>query len=236
MADTPNDPERWRLIEDLYHRALQLRDTERSGFLLEECRGDEALRTEVAQLLAEQNTKTFLDKSPLDFREPLIGKRIHVYKISSLLGSGGMGEVYRAHDDRLGRDIAIKVLLPETFNNSLARARLLREARTASRLNHPNICTVYDVGDAEEFTYIAMELVEGETLADRLERGALDSDSAVQYGIQLADALAHAHERGVVHRDFKSANIIITRMAGPRCSILDWPSPSTELGQAVLSR
>ena len=132
------------------------------------------------------------------------------YRIISRLGAGGMGEVYRARDEQLERDVAVKVLPATSFDDPTARARLVREARAAAALNHPNICTVYEVGEAAGQAYIAMELVEGRTLSALLGAGPLPSEQVVHYGRQLAEALAHAHERGVVHRDLKSNNVIVT--------------------------
>src|SRR5687768_2640766 len=123
------------------------------------------------------------------------------YRILGKLGAGGMGEVYRARDERLDRDVAVKVLPSSSFDDPTARARLVREARAAAALNHPNICTIYEVGEADGQAYIAMELVAGQTLSAMLIGGALPAEHVVHYGRQLADALAHAHERGVVHRD-----------------------------------
>jgi serine/threonine-protein kinase len=138
------------------------------------------------------------------------GSRIGRYEIRSLLGAGGMGQVWRAHDARLERDVALKVLPAEALGDDTARARLVREARLASKLNHPHICTIYDVGEAEGQTYIAMELVEGQPLSARVADGPLPIEQILRYGQQMADALAHAHGRGVVHRDFKSANVVVT--------------------------
>src|SRR5512137_1135443 len=138
------------------------------------------------------------------------GSRVGPYEVKALLGAGGMGQVWRAHDTRLERDVALKVLPAETLGDATARARLIREARLASKLNHPHICTIYEVGEADDQTFIAMELVEGRPLSARLARGALPTDEVVRYGQQLAAALAHAHARGVVHRDFKSANVVVT--------------------------
>ena len=138
------------------------------------------------------------------------GTHLGPYEIVAALGAGGMGEVYRARDTRLEREVALKVLPAEAVADQTARARLMREARLASQLNHPHVCTVYDVGEAHDQTYVAMELVEGQTLSERLAHGALPLDEVLTYGQQLADALAHAHARGVVHRDFKSANVVVT--------------------------
>jgi len=138
------------------------------------------------------------------------GTRLGPYEIVVPLGAGGMGEVYKAHDTRLERDVALKVLPAEALGDEMARARLVREARLASRLNHPHICTIHDVGESEGQTYIAMELVEGQALSSRLAEGPLTIDQVLRYGQQMADALAHAHTRGIVHRDFKSANVVVT--------------------------
>jgi eukaryotic-like serine/threonine-protein kinase len=140
----------------------------------------------------------------------MIGQTLGPYRILEKLGKGGMGEVYRARDSRLERDVALKVLPAGATSDDAARTRLVREARLASKLNHPHICTIYEVGDADGQVFIAMELVEGLSLSARLADGPLPLKQVVRYGKQLADALAHAHARGVVHRDFKSPNVIVT--------------------------
>jgi TolB-like protein/Flp pilus assembly protein TadD len=148
------------------------------------------------------------------------GQRFGAYEVVARIGHGGMGEVYRAHDTNLGRDVALKVLASTDAGDLIARERLVREARTASKLNHPNVCTVYDAGLLDDRVFIAMELVEGETLSTSLARGALPVDRVLRYATQLADGLAHAHQRGVIHRDLKSANIVIT--PDGRAKILDF--------------
>jgi serine/threonine protein kinase/tetratricopeptide (TPR) repeat protein len=148
------------------------------------------------------------------------GGRLAHYRIISRLGAGGMGEVYRARDEQLDRDVAVKVLPASSFDDPTARARLVREARAAAALNHPNICTVHEVGEADGQAYIAMELVEGRTLSAMLHAGPLPAEHVVHYGRQLADALTHAHERGVIHRDLKSNNVIIT--PDRRVKVLDF--------------
>jgi TolB-like protein len=148
------------------------------------------------------------------------GTRLARYQIVHQLGAGGMGEVYRARDEQLDRDVAIKVLPVSSFDDPAARARLVREAKAAAALNHPNVCTVYEVGEADGQAYIAMELVEGMTLSAMVVAGPLPIDQVLRYGRQLADALTHAHERGVVHRDLKSNNAIVT--PDGRVKVLDF--------------
>ncbi|HEU4725017.1 MAG TPA: protein kinase [Candidatus Eisenbacteria bacterium] len=140
----------------------------------------------------------------------LIGGTISHYRIVSRLGAGGMGVVYRARDERLGRDLALKILPAESMADETARARLLREARMASSLNHPHIAHIYEVGEDGGYLYIAMELVEGRPLSEAIPAGGLPPDTLVRQGIQIADALAYAHERGIMHRDLKTANVMIT--------------------------
>jgi TolB-like protein/Flp pilus assembly protein TadD/predicted Ser/Thr protein kinase len=142
------------------------------------------------------------------------------YRIVEKVGAGGMGVVYRAHDDRLNRDVALKFLPDELNHDENARALLIREARTASALNHPNICTIYDVGEADGKNYIVMEFVSGRSLAEQIPEGGLPVETVIRYGEQIADAMAHAHERGVIHRDLKTPNVIV--MPGGRVKVLDF--------------
>src|SRR5438034_5985896 len=135
------------------------------------------------------------------------GTRLGPYEISSPLGAGGMGEVYRARDTRLERAVAIKILPAELSSSAQLKMRFEREAKTISQLNHPHICTLYDVGD----NYLVMELLEGETLADKLAKGPLPLDQVLRYGIQIAEALDKAHKAGVIHRDLKPGNVMITK-------------------------
>ena len=139
------------------------------------------------------------------------GSTLGPYKILALLGAGGMGEVYRAHDTRLGRDVAIKVLAPHLSAAPEVRARFEREARTISQLNHPHICTLHDVGRDADTDFLVMELVEGETLGARLAKGALPTSDVLRLGAQIADALDRAHRAGVVHRDLKPGNVMLTK-------------------------
>ncbi|MBI4264213.1 MAG: serine/threonine protein kinase [Acidobacteria bacterium] len=148
----------------------------------------------------------------------MIGTRLGPYRIVERIGVGGMGEVYRAHDERLQRDVAIKVLPAAQGDDVEARARLLREARAAAALNHPNICTVHEVGEADGRVFIAMELVEGRSPDRLVSSGGLPPDQVLALGRQMADAVAHAHERGLLHRDLKAANVVVTPSSSTR-----WP-------------
>ncbi len=149
-----------------------------------------------------------------------VGEQRAHYRVVSALGAGGMGVVYRARDTRLERDVAVKVLPSALTTDPAARARLAREAQAASALNHPNICTIYEVGEAAGHAYIAMEYVEGRSLASSIPSDGLPIENVIRYGEQMADGLAHAHDRNVLHRDLKSANVIVT--AEGRAKILDF--------------
>ena len=146
----------------------------------------------------------------------MIGTMLGQYRIEAELGAGGMGVVYRAHDPVLERDVALKLPPAAELADPAARAAVLEEARTASRLNHPNICTVYEVGEDAGRVFIAMERIEGDTLAQRIPDGGLPGETVVRWGAPLARALAHAHERGVIHRDVKPANVAITADGRPK--------------------
>ncbi len=150
----------------------------------------------------------------------MIGKTLSHYKILERIGAGGMGVVYRAHDERLGRDVALKLLPAETLGSETARRQLENEARTASALNHPNICTIHDVGEAGGQFFVAMEYVEGKPLARLIPAGGLPEEMVVRYAMLIADALGHAEQRGIVHRDLKSANVVITPEG--RAKVLDF--------------
>jgi serine/threonine protein kinase len=139
------------------------------------------------------------------------GTKLGPYEIQSQLGAGGMGEVYKAKDTRLDRTVAIKVLPQHLSDDPELKQRFEREARAVSNLNHPHICTLHDIGEQEDTAYIVMEYLEGETLADRLKKGALPTDQVLRYGTEIADALDKAHRQGVVHRDLKPGNIMLTK-------------------------
>jgi serine/threonine protein kinase/Tol biopolymer transport system component len=217
------DAERWRRIEALYHAADGRPRNERTAFLCEACAGDEALAREVLALLDQPASAGAFFAQPaaaiaaplLTDESAIVGQRVGVYQIVSRIGAGGMGEVYRARDSRLGREVAIKIL-PRAFTSDPERlARFEREARVLASLNHPNIATIHGVEDADGAPAIVMELVDGETLADRLASlGAshklLPVREALAIARQVADGLDAAHEKGIVHRDLKPANIAIT--------------------------
>src|SRR6476659_2034599 len=139
------------------------------------------------------------------------GTRLGPYEIQAPLGAGGMGEVYRAHDTRLERTVAIKVLPEHLSSNPDAKHRFEREARAISSLNHPNICALYDIGNQDGVDFLVMEYLEGQTLAERLQKGALPIEHVLKIGIEIADALDKAHRQGIVHRDLKPGNIMLTK-------------------------
>jgi len=150
----------------------------------------------------------------------MVGETFGHYRIVELIGSGGMGVVYRAHDVALARDVALKMLHANVLDDAAARQRFVSEAQMLSQLNHPNICTVYEIGDVDGRTFIAMEFVKGRTLASVIPRDGLPLETTLRYGAEIADALAHAHRHGVVHRDLKSANVVITPEG--RAKVLDF--------------
>ena len=212
-------PERWKQIDDLYHAARDRPPVERATFLLAACRGDSDLRHEVESLLREPESDPFLEHPALDAvphlladltTAPLTGRSIGEYHLLELIGAGGMGEVYRARDVTLARDVAIKVL-PAAFTSSPDRlARFEREARMLAALNHPNICGIYGLEEVEGRRFLILELVEGETLGERMRTAELSIVDALRLTRQITDALEAAHEKGIVHRDLKPANIKIT--------------------------
>src|SRR5450631_3381876 len=138
------------------------------------------------------------------------GARLGPYEVLSPIGAGGMGEVYKARDTRLERTVAVKVLPSHTASSLRVRQRFEREAKAISQLSHPHICALYDVGREGETEYLVMELLEGETLADRLKKGPLPLEQTLRYGIEIAEALDKAHRQGVVHRDLKPGNVMLT--------------------------
>jgi serine/threonine protein kinase/Flp pilus assembly protein TadD len=205
-------PERWRRITEVFHLARTREATARAALLDDVCADDVALRADVESMLAADAAAVRFDEAPLfaPATPPQLqaGACLGPYHIKTLLGAGGMGEVYRAHDARLDRDVAIKVLSATTVRGP--DARLVREARSAASLNHPHICTIYEVGETAGHAYIAMELIDGTPLDQQIPAGGLPVEDLLRYAIQIADAIAHAHERGIVHRDLKPANVIVS--------------------------
>ena len=198
-------------IESLYHAARMLPPRERSAFLAEACGGDEDLRREVSSLLAEHAaTGGFLSDVISPAPALVVGQRLGGYQIAASIGAGGMGEVYRARDSKLGRDVAINVL-PLMFAADPDRlARFQREARLLAALSHPNIAHVHGFEDSDGVHAIVMELVDGETLADRIARGPIPLADALPIARRITEALEAAHDRGIVHRDLKPSNVALT--------------------------
>jgi serine/threonine-protein kinase len=222
-------PERWLEVERLFHEALERPAHERASFLHDSSAGDDSLRREVESLLDESaRTDDFLEgpavgaTALLDAqrRSALIGRRLSEYEVQAWIGAGGMGEVYRAHDVKLGRDVAIK-MLPGFLAGDPGRAeRFKREARILATLNHPHIGAIYALEESAGILGLVLELVEGPTLADRLKAGPLRIRDALAMARQTADALEAAHAKGIVHRDLKPANIKVT--ADGTVKILDF--------------
>ncbi len=213
-------PERWRQIEQFYHAALECASDERAAFLDQACAGDAELRREIVSLLAShEQAGTFIDAPPDDVvagmlagqARSVLGRTLGHYRISSLLGAGGMGEVYLAEDVQLGRKVALK-LLPEEFTQDRERVqRFQQEARAASATNHPNILTIFEIGQVGDLHFIATEFVDGQTLRQRLASGPLKLREALEIAAQTASALTAAHEAGIVHRDIKPENVMVRR-------------------------
>ena len=222
-------PDQWRRVNELFESALARAPGQREAFLAEACRdeADEAaLRDEVESLLAAHDQAGSFMEAPVlaampERSAPALepGARLGPYNVVALIGSGGMGEVYRARDPRLGREVAIKVLSPRAGSGD-PTLRLDREARAVAALNHPNILAVYDVGVADRLPYVVSELLEGETLRARLRAGPLPWPAGVEFARQAASGLAAAHDKGIVHRDLKPENVFLTRDG--RLKILDF--------------
>jgi serine/threonine protein kinase/TolB-like protein/Tfp pilus assembly protein PilF len=224
-------PGRWQRIEQLVQAALECEPAARAALLERECASDQELRAEVESLLASaQPAEKFLESNILKdatglFKEidapgSLIGRQIGPYSVHEQIGSGGMGEVYLAQDVRLGRKVALKLLDPHLIGDTKTRARFFREARLAASLDHPNICTVHEVGEAEGRPYIAMQFIQGQTLRQLIGGRPLELHALLSIGLQVGDALAAAHVRGIIHRDIKPANIIVTAQGQPK--VLDF--------------
>ena len=215
-------PERWARIQNVFSEALERAPGTRSSFLEDECRGDPDLVEEVRSLLAahDASSSRLLDSPaigavsssapPPGMQSSLArGKRLGPYEILAPIGSGGMGQVYRARDKKLDRDVAIKVLPPSVAGDPETLSRFEREAKAVAALSHTNILSIFDFGTHDGVTYAVMELLEGETLRGKLDAGPIPQRQAVDYALQIAKGLAAAHERGIVHRDLKPENLFV---------------------------
>jgi serine/threonine protein kinase/tetratricopeptide (TPR) repeat protein len=215
-----NFSRRWQKVKDILYAALEMGVAERTAFLDEKCDGDHELRREVESLLAAHGAAERLESPAIEMiaadvsdeaTNGIAGKLLGHYEVIEKLGAGGMGEIYSARDTLLGRKVALK-LLPFYFTQDTERVRRFQqEARAASALNHPNILTIYEIRQVDSTHYIATELINGETLRDRISRGPLKITEALDVGIQVAGALAAAHEAGIAHRDIKPENIMLRR-------------------------
>src|SRR5262245_382213 len=211
--------ELWGRIERLYHAALELAEPERAAFLADACEGDEELRREVESLLRfDRRAEHFIESPALEMaaqaqavaqEETLIGRMIGHYRILSLLGQGGMSEVYLALDTSLERRVALK-LLPAQYTQDADRLRrFIQEAKAASALNHPNIITIHEIGATKDIHFVATEYIEGRTLRQLMAGAPLSLNRALDVTTQIANALAVAHAAGIVHRDIKPENVMV---------------------------
>jgi serine/threonine protein kinase len=206
-------PERWSRIREVFGAVLETPEPERPRFLDSACADDADLRSEVERLLVgAQETSWQSPAAGLSAAaaELVPGDTLAHFRLESRLGTGGMGVVYGAYDSKLHRNVALKVLPPADLADSGRRLRLIREARAASALNHPNIVTVYEVGSEGGTDFIAMEYIAGQSLAHAIAAQTLSSARVLYYAIEIAAALAKAHASGIIHRDLKPANIMLT--------------------------
>ncbi len=224
--------ENWKEISRIFNAALEIEPARRGAYLAQACGDDERLREEIEILLAaHENEDSILDSVEIGLarrnlsaaaaaRRLKKGERIASFEIESLIGAGGMGEVYLARDLRLNRPVAVKILPPSSAADAQAKRRLLREAKAAAALEHPHICTIHEIGEENGLSFIVMQYVEGETLSEVLKNRALNLPAALNIAIQIAGALAEAHEQGVIHRDIKPANIVVS--AHGQVKVLDF--------------
>jgi predicted ATPase/serine/threonine protein kinase len=228
------DAERWKRVDELLHSALAVPSDRRDEFLRQVCAGDAELEQEVRSLLtSHRNLGGFLERPAIrvaaqtiaqtearEAGDSVLGRTISHYRVLGKLGSGGMGVVYEAEDVRLGRRVALKFLPESLAHDERTLQRFEREARVASSLNHPNICTIYEVEEYDHQPVIVMELLEGKSLKERIREGPISTDELLDFGIQASDALEAAHAKGIIHRDIKPGNIFI--IGHVRVKILDF--------------
>ena len=222
--------ERWATVKRLHQAALEHDPGQRDAFLTDACAGDGALRREVESLLAyDTRAASFMESPALDVAAKsvsedtstsLVGRTLGHFRVDAQLGAGGMGEVYLAFDPRLDRVVALKILPPDLALDADRMARFSREAKAASALNHPNVATIYDIGESDQVSFIVMEYVEGKTLAEKSAGQPLAAREIVDIAVQVADALDAAHAKGITHRDIKPANLMLT--ARGQAKVLDF--------------
>ncbi|HYP28676.1 MAG TPA: serine/threonine-protein kinase, partial [Blastocatellia bacterium] len=224
----PND---WRRTEELFHKVVGLSPEERAAYLDQACPDDASLRAEVESLItAFENQRGFLERPAFSLgmkmlsgeskEESLDGKLIGPYRVHSLLGEGGMGKVYLAHDGLLDRKVALKFLSHKFTDDAWAKRQLIKEAQAIARLDHPNICAVHGFEEHEGYAFIVMQYVEGETLASLIQRGLPEAEQIPRLAVQIVSALVEAHSHGIVHRDIKPQNIMVA--ANGQAKVLDF--------------
>jgi serine/threonine protein kinase len=209
-------PERWKQIKDIFQSIVECDPSERTQLLERSCTGDAELRHEIEVLLqSDKQAESFLEISPTSRqRDPSTprseGRRIGPYRIVSLLGAGGMGEVYKAEDTRLDSMVALKILRTDVASDRDRMKRFTVEAKAASALNHPNVATIYEIGESDGISFIAMEYIEGQTLEQKIKHGPMSGIDIRTIARQVAEALETVHHKGIIHRDIKPANLIVT--------------------------
>ncbi|HKS42808.1 MAG TPA: serine/threonine-protein kinase, partial [Blastocatellia bacterium] len=213
-------PDDWLRAEELFHIVIAMSAEERPAYLTRACSQDASLRAEVESLIAAFENQPELMNHPvlslglqalsdkLD-EAPLVGKQIGPYAVLELLGRGGMGDVYLAMDGRLDRKVALKFLSSKLIDDAWAKRQFIKEAHTVAKLNHPNICAVYEFEEYDGYRFIAMQHVEGETLASLISKRLIEPEQILPIAIQIVSALVEAHSHGISHRDIKPQNIII---------------------------